>query len=420
MKEVPSSHLSPPVRATDADRRKRRQTIEDNILPQVKKPRSNYSPALVKDPEPPQENYPITNEQGYYIVRPGARLTDRYDVIKKLGEGTFGTVVEAYDRKRKYNVAIKVTRNIDRYREAALIEKRILRHLYTNSSHKYHTITMLGYFAFHDHVCLSFERAGPTLHHVLHLNRAGFDLETLRTIAYQIFRCIAFIHDLGLIHTDLKTENIIFSNKNYTYSPNAGNAFIKVIDFGSAMFERERLPKLACTRQYRPPEILLGIPWGKAADIWSIGCILYEMATGELLFSTHCNWEHLQMIHRLFGPCPVNMVRRAKAHSTPSSVYFNTNLELRSLTVKSQRERVKMCGSPRTTELLATEEHIAESLEVLKNFKRFDKIKDPLLLDVIRKCLKWDPNDRISAADLVQHPFILRPKSSSSQSSDSE
>lgn len=127
---------------------------------------------------------------------------------------------------------------------------------------------------------------------------------------------LAVLHDLNLIHTDLKPENILLCDSQYqtfTYNrriPSSQvsqsrqsaqrkvllNPEIRLIDFGSATFEDEYHSSVVSTRHYRAPEIILGLGWSYPCDIWSIGCILVEFFTGDALFQTHDNLEHLAMI----------------------------------------------------------------------------------------------------------------------------
>lgn len=71
---------------------------------------------------------------------------------------------------------------------------------------------------------------------------------------------------------------------------------IRLIDFGSATFDDEYHSSVVSTRHYRAPEIILGLGWSFPCDLWSIGCILVEFYTGDALFQTHDNLEHLAMM----------------------------------------------------------------------------------------------------------------------------
>lgn len=88
------------------------------------------------------------------------------------------------------------------------------------------------------------------------------------------------------------------------------NTDIRLIDFGSATFEREYHSTVVSTRHYRAPEIIFGLGWSYPCDMFSIGCILVEFFTGEALFQTHGNLEHLVMMEIVMGKMPADFARR--------------------------------------------------------------------------------------------------------------
>jgi serine/threonine protein kinase len=77
---------------------------------------------------------------------------------------------------------------------------------------------------------------------------------------------------------------------------------VKIIDFGGATRENERHSEIINTRQYRAPEVILGCcQWNEKSDVWCLACIFCELYTGELLFPTHNNEEHLSLIEKVSG-----------------------------------------------------------------------------------------------------------------------
>lgn len=103
---------------------------------------------------------------------------------------------------------------------------------------------------------------------------------------------------------------------------------VRLIDFGSATFDHEHHSTIVSTRHYRAPEVILGKPcyyscfffpfincinflsvvelgWSQPCDVWSIGCILFELYLGITLFQTHDNREHLAMMQRILGDIPL-------------------------------------------------------------------------------------------------------------------
>ena len=101
------------------------------------------------------------------------------------------------------------------------------------------------------------------------------------------------MHSNALTHTDLKPENILFVNSTYDVVYNARkkrdervvrDTSIKVIDFGSATFDWEHHSTIVSTRHYRALEVILELGWDQSCDVWSVGCILFELITGNTLF----------------------------------------------------------------------------------------------------------------------------------------
>lgn len=105
-------------------------------------------------------------------------------------------------------------------------------------------------------------------------NWFSFCVPFLQSIAIQCLEALQFLHGLGLIHCDLKPENILV--KSYS------RCEVKVIDLGSSCFETDHLCAYVQSRSYRAPEVILGLPYDKKIDMWSLGCILAELCTGNV------------------------------------------------------------------------------------------------------------------------------------------
>ena len=95
-----------------------------------------------------------------------------------------------------------------------------------------------------------------------------------QVITRQCLEALEYLHDLGIIHCDLKPENILI--KSYR------RCEIKVIDLGSSCFQTDNLSLYVQSRSYRAPEVILGLPYDPKIDIWSLGCILAELSSGEV------------------------------------------------------------------------------------------------------------------------------------------
>lgn len=197
----------------------------------------------------------------------------------------------------------------------------------------------------------------------------------VRAFLRQLLHSVVYMHELSLIHTDLKPENVLFLDQDlvsvthppgskcvtepeisncgkqrhchttlllfrctqttcsfsfplcrfaFTHSPLypplgspscrlarklPRRAAVRLIDFGSATFDEDYHSTIVCTRHYRAPEIILGLGWSHPCDMWSLGCILVELVTGDALFQTHENLEHLALMEAVVGPMPEQLAQ---------------------------------------------------------------------------------------------------------------
>jgi serine/threonine protein kinase len=199
-------------------------------------------------------------------------------------------------------VAIKVVRRVRKYSEAARIEADILSDV--NAADPCGASLCVRYlraFEVRGHFCMVFEPLGPSLYDYVKANEyRPPPLYCVQAFADQLLQAVAFLHGMRLIHTDLKLENVLLVSREpfaLTSKPTSvrrtgervlapASTALKLIDFGGATFDWEHKSSLINTRQYRAPEVILGLGWSMPSDVWSAGCILMELYTGELLFQT--------------------------------------------------------------------------------------------------------------------------------------
>ena len=128
-----------------------------------------------------------------------------------------------------------------------------------------------------------------------------FTLPNLQKVAKQVLVGLEYIHSLKVIHCDLKPENILI--KSIT------NCEVKIIDFGSSCFLHDHLSNYMQSRSYRAPEVILGLSYDYKIDIWSLGCILAELYTGNVLFQNESIQSYLAKIISIVGPFPEYMFK---------------------------------------------------------------------------------------------------------------
>ncbi|XP_053573216.1 dual specificity protein kinase CLK4 isoform X1 [Bombina bombina] len=334
------------------------------------------------------------DEEGHLICESGDVLRGRYEIVHTLGEGAFGKVVECIDLTGGgVRVAVKIIKNVARYREAAQSEVQILEHL-TNQDPKntFRCVQMLEWFDHHGHVCIVFELLGLSTYDFIKENSfLPFPIDHIRNMAYQICNSVNFLHKQKLTHTDLKPENILFVQSDYVVSYNSKkkrderflkNSDIKIVDFGSATYDDEHHSALVSTRHYRAPEVILELGWSQPCDVWSIGCIMIEYYLGLTVFQTHDSKEHLAMMERILGPIPLHMIQKTRKHK----YFYHDRLDW--------------------DEHSSAGRYVRKRCKPLKDLMISDNEDHQQLFDLIRKMLAYDPSKRITLDEALKHPFF--------------
>lgn len=252
----------------------------------------------------------VRNEPDRLILRQGEILKDEYRVINQIGEGTFSNVFLCINILNHHHFVIKTCRNKPNYNEAAKSEIKTMKILSKIDPHHHHFVRYYDYIFYKDHFCLIFEKLGLSLYSALQ-NRefAPFSIEVIRDLSWQILYSVHLLHYNKLIHTDLKLENILLCGNlidkyGFDIETKKKATDCRLIDFGSVAIGGSWHHHLVTTRRYRAPEILMGLKWSYECDIWSLGCILVELATGSLFFDSRDTVEHLFLIQKLIEPFP--------------------------------------------------------------------------------------------------------------------
>jgi len=397
------------------------------------------------------EESPCDDSDGYYIIRRGSNFANgRFRIRKLLGQGTFGKVVKAYDKKSHAVVAIKIIKSISKYRSAARIELRVLAMLKKHDPKNiYQCIHLRECFDYRGHICIVTDMLGQSLFDFMENNKClPFPGSHIQAFAKQILRSVAFMHDLNLIHTDLKPENILLQNDSFVRRPFCPPSVatkaisrkvlkdpkIFTIDFGAAIFDDESHARVVSTRHYRAPEIIMDTGWSFPCDIWSVGCILVELATGDTLFKTHNNVQHLAMMERVVGePIDLSLVRdciynfytangqRRGYHSHDeeciADAFSKSTGRLRFPIVSTSKKIMN-----EVDQLSCIEDIIGDSVGF--RFSRRMSLSDSLkhfniprakqqeytfwfwFVDLIRKMLIFDPERRITAVEALDHEWF--------------
>ena len=320
-----------------------------------------------------ENNYGFDDERNDYKIVIGDQIAYRFEVVQLLGKGSFGQVIKCFDHKCKIFVAVKIIRNQKRFHRQGKVEVKILKELKNNDpGDKYNTVKLLEYFMFRKHICITFELLSMNLYELLKTNNfQGFSLTLVRRIAVQILTCLNYMKENHVIHCDLKPENILLKDPN--------KSGIKVIDFGSSCFDTEKIYTYIQSRFYRAPEIILGIDYSTAIDMWSLGCILAEVHCGYPIFPGECEAEQLLCIMEVRGLPPSAVLEI----STRKKLFFEGSIP-------------KMYTNSRGKKRIPGTRTLAEKV----------KSTDEDFLDFLEKCFDWSPFNRITPDQAFGHKFI--------------
>jgi dual specificity tyrosine-phosphorylation-regulated kinase 2/3/4 len=311
-------------------------------------------------------NAPIDRSKNFVTPRKfkfhaDEHIAYRYEMIKLLGKGSFGGVIKCLDHKHNRPVAIKLLRDGPKHRSHIAMENEFLELLQTHSSPSHHIVLLHETFSFRSYFCFVLELHSLNLYHALReSNFSGFPLPIVCMIARQGAEALRFCHSMNVIHGDVKPENIVFSDARQTS--------ITLIDFGSSAYLGRTVFTYIQSRFYRAPEVVLGLPYDSKIDVWSLGCLLCEVASGRPLFEAEDEQELMRLFLKTLGMPPRWMVQSGRR----SHRYF---------------ARPQMVGQQSSI----TEE---------------TGVRDQGFLSLVSGCLNWDPKVRLSAEQILAHPWV--------------
>lgn len=321
-------------------------------------------------------------------LRVGDALNGRYQIMHDISTGSFGHVIACSDLKQNgRTVAVKVQDRVEaKYHKDFKIEIDILEVVSKRSGRPESVVEMFEFFEHLGRWCIAFETLGPSLYEFQKAHQfRPYPLSAVRDIVRQSIEALAYVHSLELVHTDIKPENICLVSGTARKPGAPASTKIRLIDFGTAEWcaKDGHRNALVSTRQYRAPEVVMGLGWNHVADMWAIGCVVIEMLAGRQIFPTHGDLEQLAMVERVSGTIPQFMINQA-----PSDVKE----------MFDDRGRVK-------SELVAPDRQSRVSrLMLLPNM--FPDERDKNLLKLLLYLLTINPRARIPAKQALMNPFF--------------
>lgn len=287
---------------------------------------------------------------------------DKYETIDFLGEGSFAKVSKAKDLKTGEIVAIKkLKKKYSTWQECVdLREVKSLNKLKQNDN----IIKLKEMIRTEENLYLVFEYMEKNLYELMTEKQSTkkFSEAQIKYILFQTLQGIAYMHKYGFFHRDLKPENLLVNGDK-----------IKIADFGLAREIRSIPPytDYVSTRYYRAPEcILKSTNYNSPVDIWAVGCIMAELYNFKPLFYGGSEKEVFFRIASVLG--------------TPTSSSWPEGIQL----AKKCDIKFPNCSGVQFAQLIP------------------DASKDAI--DLLAEMLRWDPNKRATATNLLQHSFFTK------------
>ncbi|XP_017595451.1 PREDICTED: homeodomain-interacting protein kinase 2 [Corvus brachyrhynchos] len=383
------------------------QIIEEHP-PMIQNNASGATVATATTSTATSKNSGSNSEGDYQLVQHEVlcSMTNTYEVLEFLGRGTFGQVVKCWKRGTNEIVAIKILKNHPSYARQGQIEVSILARLSTESADDYNFVRAYECFQHKNHTCLVFEMLEQNLYDFLKQNKfSPLPLKYIRPILQQVATALMKLKSLGLIHADLKPENIMLVD------PSRQPYRVKVIDFGSA----SHVSKAVCStylqsRYYRAPEIILGLPFCEAIDMWSLGCVIAELFLGWPLYPGASEYDQIRYISQTQG-LPAEYLLSA---GTKTTRFFNRDTDSpyplwrlktpddheaeTGIKSKEARKYIFNCLDDMAQVNMTTDLEGSDMLVEKADRREF--------IDLLKKMLTIDADKRITPIETLSHPFV--------------
>ena len=399
-----------------------------NMVKTYKEIKSDYCYQEIKNikkcltyPDKGVRNNNLDNEE-YNLIVHADDIINKYHVVDLLGQGISGRVYEVYknnDKKNRY--ALKIIKNKKVYLNQSLIELKIVtilnKNFALNNHGNCHIITVYDYFFYQEHLCIIFELLNENLYQLLqHNHLQGISLNSINFIIKQTLEAIEQVHRIGIIHCDIKPENILLK---INIEKNTNDISVKLTDFGSACIKNNPIFSIVQSLFYRAPEVILGIPYTQAIDIWSIGLVAIELFLGGPLLPGYSEYDQLLKIIKIIGKIPDSMLIK---NGKKIGNFYNYDKEKNKFILREPKEGEIFDEKDNAYNNDFKIPFNISSLDDLLTMKRDSKIKgvemnnsqsSTELMSFIH-FLKWMltilPEKRWTAKQLLKHPFITGEK----------
>lgn len=270
--------------------------------------------------------------------------------VYQIGAGRFGKIYLCEDNKGNKFVSKQITSNSSFVNELTMY-KELLRH--TDYFPQFY-----NYFISDLKKCIYLENCLEDLRKILD------DKTKICTESFivHISQALQILREKNIIHCDLKPENILYEEKSDLF---------KICDFGISCYINGKKCFPVQTMYYRSPEVIVRKQYGPSIDMWSFGCIIYEIVYGDILFFSKEEEYCFMMMINTLGLPPRNMYQN----------FLDNNIF-----VEDEKLMLKNCNNLPDTEINFSMMELGDTSEDI----------------IIRNCLKWHPDERINPKEVIK------------------
>ncbi|KAK9885535.1 hypothetical protein WA026_012285 [Henosepilachna vigintioctopunctata] len=307
-------------------------------------------------------------------------IHERYEPDVPLGTGSFGWVVKCFDHQEQTQVAIKIFKQSSREAEEEIEILEFLNNAdYKDEFHLGNEIERALFVAW----TFLFSFRIIINEFIEYIEQYGsLTFETIKKFGHQICEALMFLSrpEINIIHCDLKPENILLCNSG-----------VKIADFGCSQKIGREMDLYIQSRFYRAPEVLLGLPYDSAIDMWSFGCILVELYTGIPLFAGRDEEDQMNRIIEVLGIPPQHLLDQG----TKTKAFFRKMMP---------SERYKLNHTER--EYMKPKSRSWYTVIPLDSESDSDVDWYIPFIHLIKNIVVYDPEERISAQNALDHKFF--------------
>lgn len=336
------------------------------------------------------ENYSYSDLDETNLEESDTLLDGRLKIMGKIASGGFSSVARCHNTKTGQMEAIKI------FWGGVLKSHSVLNEIYTlrelQKVQSLYIVQYNGYFLCSTNICIHLELLDQDLETYVMEREWALPVAELKSIILQVALALDHLELAGIVHADLKPGNIMVVNKHER------PARIKLVDFGMAFQASSVINNhILGTIGFRAPEIILGLPLTSAIDMWSLGATALFLAVTINLFFPTCEYLELSVMMTWFGPPPDEVL---DSGLLTSHYFHRANDAKQGWTFKSASDFNKETGE------YVQEGDVVKLEEAVQKMNTSDPKEQKLLLDLLNKMLKWDAEERMEPAEVINHPFI--------------